>query len=158
MTKILAALALAAAMIATQPVVAQDKAAEVAELQAMKAAVQKDKRAYVASVLKLTDAEAKKFWPLYDAYQRALNEANRRRNEALEGAIVPDKPVSDLYAKNIAGELIAADEIEIKARRTLHNRVMKALPAKKAARYLQLESKIRAVQFYDIAVAFPLIK
>jgi len=34
---------------------------------------------------------------------------------------------------------------------------MKALPAKKAARYLQLESKIRALQAYEIAAAFPLV-
>jgi hypothetical protein len=36
--------------------------------------------------------------------------------------------------------------------------VMKALPAKKAARYLQLEAKIRATQLYDVAEAIPLIK
>ena len=40
----------------------------------------------------------------------------------------------------------------------MHNAVMRALPPKKAARYLQLESKIRAVQAYDIAVAFPLVQ
>lgn len=158
MKKILTVLALAATMIAAPPVAAQDTAAEIAALQALKVAVQKDKRAYVASILNLTDAEAKKFWPAYDAYQRDIDMANRRRNEALEGAIVPDKPISDLYAKNIAAELIAADETEIKARRTLYNRVMRALPAKKAARYIQLESKIRAMQLYDIAMAFPLIK
>jgi DNA polymerase II large subunit len=32
------------------------------------------------------------------------------------------------------------------------------LPPKKAARYLQLESKIRAVQAYDVAATVPLIK
>jgi hypothetical protein len=55
------------------------------------------------------------------------------------------------------------DEAEVKARRTLQNRLMRAvpsriLPPKKAARYLQLESKIRAVQAYDVAATVPLIK
>ena len=40
----------------------------------------------------------------------------------------------------------------------MHNAVLKALPTRKAARYLQLESKIRAVQAYDIAAAIPLIE
>jgi hypothetical protein len=53
---------------------------------------------------------------------------------------------------------MAADEAEIKARRSMHNKVLRALPVKKAARYLQLESKIRAFQDYDIAVAIPLVK
>ena len=38
----------------------------------------------------------------------------------------------------------------------MQNKVMRALPDKKAARYVQLESKIRAYQDYDIAVAIPL--
>jgi hypothetical protein len=59
--------------------------------------------------------------------------------------------------------MIAADEAEIKARRTLHNRLMRGVPTRilppnKAARYLQLESKIRAVQAYDIAAGIPLAK
>jgi hypothetical protein len=35
---------------------------------------------------------------------------------------------------------------------------MKVLPARKAIRYLQLESKIRAVQDYDLATTIPLLK
>ena len=55
---------------------------------------------------------------------------------------------------------MAADEVEVKSRRSLHNRLMRGvpsriLPPKKAARYLQLESKIRAVQAYDIAANIP---
>ena len=55
-------------------------------------------------------------------------------------------------------DFILADDTEVKARRTLYNRVMKALPATKALRYLQLEAKIRAVQAYDIAQTIPLVK
>ena len=44
------------------------------------------------------------------------------------------------------------------ARDTMQKAVMKALPPKKAIRYLQLESKIRAMQDYDIAKGIPLVK
>ena len=57
---------------------AQGNAADVTDMQALRAAVRADKKAYVASVLELTDAEAKKFWPLYDAYQRTLDMAEPR--------------------------------------------------------------------------------
>jgi len=46
-------------------------------------------------------------------------------------------------------------EEESRARRTLQNKLVKALPPKKATRYLQLEAKIHAVQAYDIAVGIP---
>jgi hypothetical protein len=162
MKKNLAFVLFGIAMIAMQSTWAQDKA-DVTDMQALRNAVRADKKALVASTLNLTDAEAKKFWPLYDGYQRDVDLANRRRNVVLEVLISRDKPFTDLYARNLATELMAADEAETKSRRSLHNRLMRGvptriLPPKKAARYLQLESKIRAVQAYDIAANIPLIR
>ena len=163
MKRNLAAVILLAVMIAAPQASAADNAAPANDLQAMFKAVQADKKAYVASVLDLTPAEANKFWPIYDAYQRDLDAVNRRRNVALEGLIGADKAISDLYAKQLASELIATDEAEVKARRSMQNKLIRPkllspIPAKKAARYLQLESQIRAVQFYRIAQEFPLVR
>jgi hypothetical protein len=146
------------AVVAVSSAMAEGNVDDATDMQALRASARADKKALVASTLNLSDAEAKKFWPIYDAYQRDLDMINRRRVVAIEGLISREKPLSDLYAKNLANELIATDEAEIKARRKMHNRVLRALPAKKAARYLQLESKIRATQAYDIAATFPLVK
>lgn len=153
-----ASLLFAAALSAATCAWSQDRIGDVTDMQALRAAVKADKKALVSSVLNLTPVEAKKFWPIYDSYQRSLEAASRERVVAIEGLVGLDKPLSDPYAKNLAKDLVTADEAEVKARRTLYNKVMKALPPKKAARYLQLESKIRAVQAYDIAVAIPLVK
>jgi Spy/CpxP family protein refolding chaperone len=130
---------------------------DATDVDALRNAVRADKKALVTSTLNLTDAEAKKFWPIYDAYQRDVDAANRRRNMVVVDLVSANKPISELYARTLANELIGADEAEIKARRVMHNKVLKALPPRKAARYLQLESKIRAVQAYDIAVGIPLV-
>ena len=137
---------------------AEDKVADVTDMQALRRAIRADRKAFVDQTLKLTDTQARKFWPVYDAYQRSVDAANRRRVVAVEALITRDKPITELYAKQLANELISADEAELKARRALHNRVLRILPPVKAARYLQLESKIRAVQAYDIASTIPLIK
>lgn len=135
-----------------------DKAADVTDMQMLRTAVQQDKKAFVASTLNLTDAEAKKFWPIYDLYQRSLDQADRRRTRAIIEVVGTDRPMTDPYAKSLALDLIATDEAEIKARRTLQNRLMRALPPRKAVRYLQLESKIRAIEAYDIASTLPLVR
>ncbi|HEV3238890.1 MAG TPA: hypothetical protein VG429_00695 [Casimicrobiaceae bacterium] len=163
MQKNMAVALFAVALLAAPACWAEDKIADVTDLQALRTAVRADKKAYVASTLQLTATEAKRFWPIYDAYQRVLEQSNRRRVVAVEGLIALDRPISDLYAKSLATELIAADEAELKARRTMHNRLMRGvptrvLPPKKAARFLQLESKIRAVLAYDIAETIPLVK
>jgi len=151
-------LALCAAFVAAPVALAQDNAAGVAEVQALRTAAQKDKRALVTQILNLTPAEAKKFWPIYDTYQSDLANYQRQRNTALEMVAMQDKPMSNGYAKNLANELLGIEEQEIKSRRKMHNAVMKALPPKKAAQYLQVEAKLRAYQAYEIAVAFPLEK
>ena len=149
----------AMALLAASPSRAQDKtASDVTDMQALQLAVRADKRGYVASTLALTDAEAAKFWPVYDTYQTQLDAANRRRTVALLGVQGRTSTISDLYAREVVKELIAADDAEHKARRTLRDRVMKALPTRKAIRYLQLESKIRAAQDYDLATTIPLLK
>ena len=57
-------------------------------------------------MLTLTPAEAKNFWPAYDAYQRTLDMTNREKNVTIMGVIGQDKPVSDLYAKQIAKDIM----------------------------------------------------
>ena len=163
MKKYLIATVYAWSLLAAPMAIAEGNAADVTDMQALRNAVRTDRKAFVASTLQLTDAEGKKFWPLYDAYQRDVDLANRRRNVVVTTLIGMDKPPSDLYARNLATELMAADEAEVKSRRSLQNRLMRGvptriLPPKKAARYLQLESKIRAVQAYDIAANIPLIR
>ena len=63
---------------------AEDKIADVTDMQALRAAVRADKKAFVASTLKLTVTEEKRFWPIYDEYQRNLDMTNRRRVVAIQ--------------------------------------------------------------------------
>jgi hypothetical protein len=151
-------LVFAMAAFAATSAIAEDKLADVTDMQVLRDAIRADKRAFVDKTLKLNDAEAKKFWPIYDAYQRNVDLTNRRRVVAVEGLLFRDKPMTNLAAKTYATEMLALDESEIKARRTMRNRIMRALPAVKAARYMQLEDKIRAVQDYDIAATVPLTR
>jgi len=53
---------------------------------------------------------------------------------------------------------MAVDEAETRSRHTLRNRLMRALPPIKAARYLQLEDKLQAIRDYDVASTVPLIR
>jgi Spy/CpxP family protein refolding chaperone len=163
MKGMLAAVLLLVAAVAAPPLFAQAASADGMSLDQLRTAVRADKRALVAATMNFTPAEAKKFWPIYDAYQRDLSLANQRQNRAIEDFVMKDKPLSDLYAKQLTAELLAADEFEIKARRSAYNKMMRrlpppALPARKVTRYFQLEAKIRAMQDIDIANGIPLVK
>lgn len=154
--KKLAATLATACMVAAVPVAAQDNAAGAAELTALHKAAKADKRALVNEKLALTPAEAKKFWPVYDSCQREFSMLVRKRSVALEGLVARDRPLTDAYARSVTNDLVSIDEAFVRAERKCTNAALKALPPRKAARYLQLENKLRAAQDYEIAVAFPL--
>ena len=52
--------------------------ADEATLDALVGAVRSNRKALVAANLKLTDAEAAKFWPVYDRYQKEINAVGDR--------------------------------------------------------------------------------
>src|SRR3954454_15887765 len=105
------------AMVSMAPLCAsaQDKMAVVTDMKALRAAIKSDKKSFVAATLQLTPAEAKKFWPIYDAYQRSIDASNRKRGLAVEAVVAKDEDVSNAYARNLAIDAIANDEAEIKA-------------------------------------------
>ena len=65
---------------------------------------------------------------------------------------------TDANASRLAKELLAADADEQRLRQRYFGKIVKAIPAKKAARYLQIENKIRAIIKYDIAQGVPLVQ
>ena len=58
-------------------------------------------------------------------------------------------------AKKLMNDYFAVEESELKLQRTYAAKLEKALPAAKAARYLQIENKIRSAIKYDLAANIP---
>jgi Spy/CpxP family protein refolding chaperone len=157
MNRTLAAMLLAVALGTTPHAWAQNKPLDGTDVQALKAAVKSDKKALVAATLQLSEAEAKQFWPLYDAHQMKLETLNRRKTRLVEDVVGQNKPLSDALAKSLLKESLAIEDEEVKTRRAFQKRLIKVLPPVKVLRYLQLEAKIRTVQDYDIATVMPLV-
>ena len=66
--------------------------------------------------------------------------------------------VSDEKAKKLADEYVSVRQAEANLTTSFVPKLNKALPAKKVARYLQIENKIRAVIKYDLAATVPLVQ
>jgi hypothetical protein len=108
--------------------------------------------------MELTESEAKRFWPVYDAYQKDLQKMNERLQSMLQSyaGVYRNKSLTDDKAKKLLDEWIALEQDEVKQRKAFVPRVTKALPAKKAARYLQIENEYRMLIKYDLAATVPL--
>jgi hypothetical protein len=151
---LICALALLAA-----PAYAQDKSADV-NMQTLREEISADKRAVVATNMQLSDTEATAFWPVYDQYQHELKVINERLAKAIVAYAdaYSAGPVTSAMAKNLIEESIAIDEAEVKLRRDYAVKLTRVIPPAKAARYLQIESKIRAAIRYELAANIPLVE
>ena len=125
---------------------------------ALRQAAATDKRALIEKNMQLSADEAKKFWPIYDEYQRDLDRIVQKQNRAVLDYVNGESSMTDANARRIAKEVIAADGEEQKLRERTAKKVASALPAKKAVRFLQIENKLRALNRYDLAERIPLVR
>jgi len=146
----------AVAAVLALPAGAQTKS----DMQILAEKIKADKKLVVAANMKLTEEEAKGFWPVYDAYQADLQKINARLLGTIKRyADAYNKgTVSDDTAKKLIGEAIAIEEAEVKLKRGYLPKLEKVLPGAKVARYLQLENKVRAVVRYELAAQIPLVQ
>jgi hypothetical protein len=123
--------------------------------------IKADKKLLVASNMDLSDAEGKKFWPLYDAYQQELMQLNQRLGKMIKeyaDAYNEGKgTISNDTAKKLIHEAISIEEAEVKLKRSYADKIGKVLSATKTARYIQIENKIRAVVKMELAAQIPLV-
>jgi hypothetical protein len=148
-----------AAALLTAPAYAQSTSSDM-DMQILRDKIKADKKVVIAANMQLTDREAAAFWPIYDQYQNDLNAINKRLGNAILAYTDAYKagPIADDTAKKLLDESIAIDAVEVKLRQDYAAKLSKALPIAKAARYLQIESKIRAVLRYELAAAIPLVQ
>ena len=134
-------------------------AADQADMQILRDKVKADKKLVVSQNMSLTDAEAKGFWPVYDAYQKDLQALNDKMMTTIKAyADAYNKgPVADDVAKKLLNDAIALEDEEVKLKRSYIPRLDKVLPGAKVARYMQVENKIRAMVKIELAAAIPLV-
>jgi hypothetical protein len=159
-------LVVAAALAA--PAIAQDKGAGKAaaagkgsiSMDILRDKLKADKKLLVAHNMNLTDAEAKAFWPVYDAYQKDLQKINERiAKTVIAYAEAYNKgPVSNETAKKLLDEALAIEDAELKLKRSYVPKLDKALPGMKVALYVQMENKIRALIRFELAAGIPLVE
>jgi len=158
MKSLLSLLSLFVAITFVTPLYAQNTAAQT-DMQILLDKVKADKKLLVAKNMNLTDAESQVFWPIYDSYQKDLWAINQRTIKLIKSYADAwnSQTLDDTVAKKLLNEWVAIQGSEANLTKTYAAKLSAALPAMKAARYLQIENKIRAVIRYELAANIPLV-
>lgn len=116
------------------------------------------KRRLVAEEIRFSDAEAGRFWPLYEDLQRewCSLEAKRAALMGEFGSHYDDMPETE--AKKLTLERLAIEEERLRLFRSYLPKFEKVLCWRRIARYYQIEGHLNAAVNAEIARELPLIK
>jgi Spy/CpxP family protein refolding chaperone len=138
------------------PALAQDKPAD--NMQIVREKVRADKKLFVAANMELTESEAKAFWPIYEKYQNELFLLRSRTAKLIKDYAEAFKDMNDETAKRLLDESVTIESLGAKLRKGYLPKFRQVLPEKKAARYYQIENKIQAALYYELAMEIPLVQ
>jgi rubrerythrin len=135
---------------------AQDK--PVDSLEALRERARTDKKAVVASVIDLTESEARAFWPVYNAYQSDMNGHYDRVLAFIDAYAKAYDTMTDETAAKLLNRFLTLERDHVALLNSYVPRFRKVLPAKKVARLYQIENKLRAIVNYELAREIPFVK
>jgi len=125
-------------------------------IEVARSAITADRKAVVVAALELTDVESKNFWPLYHEYRAAMDKINDELvNLVMQYAhLYPDIP--DTQAKQTLKIYTSLQEKHVQQRTAYLKKFSNVLPAVKAFRFAQIETRLDLLVQLNLAAKIPL--
>lgn len=117
-----------------------------------------EKKAAIAEVMELSDTESQPFWNLYNEYQSALYLIENKRIDIIKDYANNYENLSDEKADELWNGAMSYETELIKLKKKYYKKFKKILPAGKAAKYFQAESKIESLINASLSLEIPMIE
>ena len=132
--------------------VRQPKSQQQLDLAAAKA----QRKAIVNQNMYLTDAQAKRFWPLYDAYERRMDKIEDRHIREIKNYVASYRNLTDADANEKLDEVLAIQQARLETQQEFVPKFRAMLPGVLVTRFFQIDSKMHAMVQCNIAQMVPL--
>ena len=127
------------------------------DLALLKEDVQSQRKQIVAANLQLSDAEAVKFWPVYDKYIAELSKINETRLTLIKQYADAYPNVPDAQAQSLVGKWLQTDEDVAQLRSRYMAMLEKVLPGKTMARFFQIDRRLGILIDVQVTSQIPLV-
>jgi hypothetical protein len=138
-----------------------DAAAVRAEIDKAIEVMRKDARAGKADILGKTLAldsqQAAAFWPIYKQYEAELATVNNERVAIVQDLAEHFDSLDDAKARGLLDRQVAYEDKRLALTKKYKDLMLKALPAKTVARFLQVDSRLNKLTDLAIASEIPLV-
>ena len=143
-----------AGLLAAAPALAQTA---TDELEAARTQIQADRKAIVAKLLDLNEAQSTAFWPVYNEYREGVRKVDDKVLTLIKDYAAQDS-VTTAEAQDTLDKWMAARAERMNLQKMYVKKFGKVLPANKLVRYYQIENKMDAIIQYDLAANIPLVR
>lgn len=116
------------------------------------------KKQLIAANLQLTDAEATKFWPVYDQYAAELTKLGDEKYALIKEYAQGFGTLTNEQALSLLTRSLALDEKIAQLRTKYVPIVNKVLPGTKTATFFQMDRRITALLDLQLASEIPLVQ
>ena len=134
--------------------------ANIDEIELTRAAIKVKKKHLIAKNMIFTPSEKDNFWKLYREYQNRVDFINGRRVKLITdyADAFKNKNLSDEKALKMLNESLHIQRLRLSMKQLFVDKFSEILPAKKVARFFQLENKLDAIINFDLARQIPLVQ
>ena len=108
--------------------------------------------------MNLTEAQAKAFWPLYDAYEAKMDKLDDRHAAEVKEYAAHYQTLTDQDATNKLDEVIAIKQARLNVQKEFVPRFRTAISSIGTTRFFQIDNKLSAMIQCDIAQIVPLAR
>lgn len=129
-----------------------------ADIARMRAELRADKKKVTAETLQLTDAEAAKFWPVYDKYIAELTVINTQKYDLIKEYSEKFGTFTDAQATDFTKRWLNVDIEAAKLRSKYVPIVGKVLPGLKTATFFQIDRRLAMLINLGLAAELPIFQ
>ena len=117
-----------------------------------------EKKAAIAEVMELSDAESGAFWALYNEYNSELSKVQNLRISTIKDFAENYENMTNEKADELWNNTLVYQHNLLKLKKSYYKKFKKIMPSAKAAQYFQVENKIEALVNASLALEIPLIE
>ena len=128
------------------------------DIQLMRTDVQSTKIAIITDTMKFSDAESTAFWPVYRDYARDQQVLGDDRVKLVKDYAMNYDTLNDDNAKDMVQRMITIEDKSLNLREEYWPKFMKALGAKRAAKFYQVDNRISLIINLQLTSVIPLIQ
>jgi len=128
------------------------------EMELLRKDLRSQKKQILAQNLKLSDADATKFWPIYDRYVAELTKVNDKKYSALQQYADGYGTLTDEQALGLIKQLQEVDIAAAQLRAKYTPIVAQAIGGRKAATFGQIDRRLQMMVDLQLGSRTPLVQ